>query len=731
MVQREQIEGWAKLHGHAVGEIFEELDQSGARADRPLLLEAIGRQESGAAQVLVVAKLDRFGRSLVDGLQAIERVAEAGGSVVSVSDGLDFSTDTGKLVLRLMLSLAEWELDRVRTTWAVAQAHAIERGVHMGTVPMGYRRKADGRLTVDPRTGPLVTEMFHRRAGGEGGTRLAHWLTEQGVPTHTGGSDWSAATVHSMLRRRVYLGEVSHGPHSKADAHEPLIDVATWRAAQLPLGQGTRHQDTEPALLRGLLRCAGCGRILTTRVDSRGTQHEGRQYHCFARSSRGACPEPANIRDSVVEPYLEAVMWGQVARGAHRGRDRRLRQDEQRLAERERELADYRDNLRAQATLGASRFADGLAVRTRRLEQARTRVAAARDAAPGSRPAAQLRRDWPALDIEARRGAIATVIDCAFVTRSRDPDQRIWVFPSGTEPANLPPLGPNVMPLPRSFTPQKSHACAIPPPSALAWTRAQVREALAPLLDGRDGWPAFRLFQEEGLAVAHMNLRRLGTERRWASDLGLTYETKATPMPGWTEERVRGELAIVLEGRETWPTQGEFAALGKGPLRTAAAKFATPQSWAAEFEVSISEHARRCSERWTSQRINVALKGFTAGRSDWPSRQEFNAAGLHGLYDAINRQGKRHEHALRLGLQPPVGKSHRRPGRWTQATIDAALQPLLAGRSTWPPRKVFVAAGLGGMYQAVMKTEGHTACARRHGLPRMRAAPRRRTADAS
>ena len=73
-----------------------------------MLLEAIERVETGASDGIVVAKLDRFGRSLLDSLAAIERIRTAGGTFVSVQDGFDVSTDTGKLVLRFMLSMAEW-----------------------------------------------------------------------------------------------------------------------------------------------------------------------------------------------------------------------------------------------------------------------------------------------------------------------------------------------------------------------------------------------------------------------------------------------------------------------------------------------------------------------------------------------------------------------------------------------------------------------------------------------
>jgi len=134
-LQREQIHAWANLQGARVLEVFEELDESGARADRPLLQEAIRRVEAGVSQGVVVAVLDRFGRSLVDSLALIDRIQVAGGTFAAVQNGLDLTTDTGRLVLRIMLSLAEYELDRVRSNWDAARAHAIARGVHLDPSP--------------------------------------------------------------------------------------------------------------------------------------------------------------------------------------------------------------------------------------------------------------------------------------------------------------------------------------------------------------------------------------------------------------------------------------------------------------------------------------------------------------------------------------------------------------------------------------------------------------------
>src|SRR5215211_6524075 len=73
-IQRQRIEDWAALTGARILDIAEELDESGGRADRPLLERAIRRVEDGTTSGIVVASTDRFGRSLLDSLAAVQRI---------------------------------------------------------------------------------------------------------------------------------------------------------------------------------------------------------------------------------------------------------------------------------------------------------------------------------------------------------------------------------------------------------------------------------------------------------------------------------------------------------------------------------------------------------------------------------------------------------------------------------------------------------------------------------
>ena len=440
-VQREQIEGWARSRTVVLGQVFEEFDQSGARRDRPLLARAIERVEAGESHGIVVAKLDRFGRSLVDGLTAIERIRAAGGTFVSVQDGLDLDTDTGKLVLRVMLSMAEWELDRVRGEWNGARERAIARGMHLGPCPpTGYVRDRRGRLRPDAVAGPAMTEVFRRRAAGASISELCRFLEARGVVTPYGNVGWCRTSLARVLTNRAYLGEVRSGTYVNAAAHRPLVDPATWQQAQTPRVIGPREGSLQ-TLLGGLLRCSACRMALAYQSRANGNAY----YACHCFSSAGRCPAPARVSGSVIEPHIESEVFRLLAaRRPRPAADRNLALAQQRVETAERALAVYRDNPRVIETLGPQRFADGLAARAAQVERALLRLAAERsrrdpDELPGTD---ELRAAWPTMSVRERRAVIARVIDCAFVDRGRrNAASRTLICRRGDAPLDLPRRG--------------------------------------------------------------------------------------------------------------------------------------------------------------------------------------------------------------------------------------------------------------------------------------------------
>jgi len=713
--QREAIESWARLHGHQLGRVFEELDQSGARADRPLLLEAIARQERGEAQVLAVAKLDRFGRSLIDGLAAIERVSKAGGSFVSVADNLDFSSPTGRLVLRLMLSLAEWELDRVRATWADAQERAIRRGVFLGSVPLGYRRTKSGRLELDAGTAPLARELFARAGRGDGPTALAQWITNEEVPTATGGMRWSPTTVQGLLRRRAYLGESHHGQAINRDAHEPLVDAATWQAAQDKPAPAARTR--RPVLLAGLLRCSGCSRVLSPHHDQVGRV----LYGCQRNSSKGRCPAPVTVQGSVAEPYAEAVLWALLRAPNSRRQRAALKHAEQQVRTCTSQLEQYRDNPSLPQTLGAERFAAGLRVRVDREATALVRLAAARTAVEAAAPdVAMAQARWPAMTLNERRQLLASQMGLLIVL-PRDHKPRLWAVPAGSEPRDLPSYATRRLDHLGPLMPRTDMPRALPAPGSFDWSKAKVARTLKPFLASQENWPPFAAFQAAGLGLAYANAVGHMTTGRWAAHFRVGPPPPNRPAaPSWNDERIRRGLIEAFADFDHWPTREEFAMRELHSLREAIRLHGGAIRWAGEMGLSLSRRQRRSRQRWDRDALRDAVAELAAGQAHWPARKQFSDAGLNGLYAAVTRSGIREELAAELGLHLAAARHYHGPGHWNRATIDLALNEFLAGRQAYPALREWTAAGLGGLYQTVdRRHEGHNAVAKRYGLARL------------
>lgn len=181
--QRRVIAAEADRHGWSVMWI-EDKGASAKDMRRPGLdraFEALGRSASG----LVVAKLDRLSRSVVDFAQIVERAHREGWQLVIVDLGVDTTTPAGKLVANMFAALAAWEREIIGERTKAALAAAKARGVKVGR-PSG----------VSPETVAMVRAL---RDGGMTLRQIAAELTKRKVPTPQGGKRWWPSTIRVLL----------------------------------------------------------------------------------------------------------------------------------------------------------------------------------------------------------------------------------------------------------------------------------------------------------------------------------------------------------------------------------------------------------------------------------------------------------------------------------------------------------------------------------------------------
>jgi hypothetical protein len=132
---------------------------------------------------------------------------------------------------------------------------------------------------------------------------------------------------------------------------------------------------------------------------------------------------------------------------------------------------------------------------------------------------------------------------------------------------------------------------------------------------------------------------------------------------------------------------------------------------------------RRRLHSWTDEQIEAELRRFTAGTRRRPTKREFEEAGLRSLYNAIMGRDARKPLAKKLGLRV-LPRYARLPMRWSDEAIDRGLSDGLQGRDTWPTWTEFVAADLNRLYRAISRSPGgHEAWADRYGLPPLNRRP--------
>lgn len=310
--QRAVIEGWAERNKAKIAEWHTDLDQSGGKMDRPGFNKALARIDNGKTGGIVVAKLDRFARSNVGALKTIERIEDAGGVLVSVQEGIEPGTQT-QIVRDVLLSLANFELDRYRNGWAAARASMVERGIHHGNqAPFGYdRSEGEDKLLVPNRHADLVERAFKMRATDSSWKEIADFLNEHAKPNK--GEQWTPRTVQHLVRNRVYLGIAYSGDFENTEAHPALVSRKLFDAAQRrTVTRKPRSSNPEDFPLVGIVRCAGCGHRM--KPDRYGPSNNRTAiYRCRVNHGSGKCPKPSTITAKRLNEFVLAHFFERIA----------------------------------------------------------------------------------------------------------------------------------------------------------------------------------------------------------------------------------------------------------------------------------------------------------------------------------------------------------------------------------------------------------------------------------
>lgn len=386
--QERLVSDYARFRDWNIFRVYSDKGRSGTNIYRPEFQRMLADLQSGLFRVIVVHKIDRFSRNLVDGYTLIKQFNETGVALVSVTENLDMTTPMGKAFVGMLLIWSELYIDNLRTEISKGKRERVHKGFWNGTLSWGYTtpkrlqamlvslnalwksreipaNEYEQRATLmdnalalaedkhetgavpDPFDAPGVQRAYDEYGTGLYSDRdISELLNGAGyrISARKGTHLLRKDTVEDILQNRFYIGETSYGrkiPGQKRQwmpgNHEPLIDIELFDHCQQVrkeragrFSRGTVHTRQHPYLLE-TLTCLECGcRYI-------GQMHRGRRRYFDPATSKGiTCSQhPRYVWADTVEEYLGNLLtqihipedWKQrVAQTLAQGQPRVIRQ---------------------------------------------------------------------------------------------------------------------------------------------------------------------------------------------------------------------------------------------------------------------------------------------------------------------------------------------------------------------------------------------------------------------
>lgn len=267
-------------------EIYSEYPDDGVSGTIPLENRPYGAQlisdaSKGLFDIVIVWKVDRFGRDTLSGLNAAEILRKYNIEILSVTEPFDLNTPTGRFQFITYLNMAELERNNILDRMYLGATRAAKQGKWMGgIVPYGYNVNKDGFLEINEAEAEVVRKIYDLYVNeGLSSIKIAIYLNNLGIPTSCGSgkgkrskgitNKWRAGSIQRILNSTTYKGIHEYGKRASRRKElikrevPAIIDCELWDKAQkikeINCIISKRNNNKRQYLLRGLIKCKYCG----------------------------------------------------------------------------------------------------------------------------------------------------------------------------------------------------------------------------------------------------------------------------------------------------------------------------------------------------------------------------------------------------------------------------------------------------------------------------------------
>ena len=333
-ITSQKNEGWI-----CSAEKYDDGGFTGANTDRPALQKLMTDIKANKVNCVVVYKVDRLSRSLLDFAELLSVFEEHNTTFVSVTQHFNTQNSMGRLTLNILLSFAQFEREIISERTRDKMGAAKRKGKWIGGRPsLGYNIDKDKhKLVVNQKEAKIVRKIFTSYIEKRSLLSVTMIMNDLGCTTkqHTsekgrkfGGIQFTINGIQLILRNVLYAGKVSYQAELYPGEHEAIISEKTFQKAQSILAKNkpdwkmtkkTKHV----GLLTGLLRCKACNCAMYFSYNIKANKYRYHYYLCMSASKRGykTCPtrllSTQKIEQKIVEllrtltplPKLDEKIW--------------------------------------------------------------------------------------------------------------------------------------------------------------------------------------------------------------------------------------------------------------------------------------------------------------------------------------------------------------------------------------------------------------------------------------
>lgn len=315
--QREQINQYCAMYGLELVNIYSDEGISGKNLeDREGIQDLRDDAKEGLFDTVIIWKLSRISRKLLDTLTLIDELNAHKISLQSISEKIDLSTSTGTFMVQLMGSLNELERNTIRENVGLGHKVKATSGEWNGGRVIGYNNvkgtNGKNRLEVNEDEAKIIKYIYNTYLEGHGYRHIANNLNQQGYKTKRG-NNFSTIAVKDILLNPLYKGQIRYGKKAKGipglkeqpittqGQHEPIIDANTWDKVHARWKARSRkpaHNRLGSNVLTGLIKCPECnGHMVVSNSSYKlksGKRVRKSYYVCGAFKNKGSTVCHAN-----------------------------------------------------------------------------------------------------------------------------------------------------------------------------------------------------------------------------------------------------------------------------------------------------------------------------------------------------------------------------------------------------------------------------------------------------